>query len=451
MSNVNKELEALRAALAVSPDNVPLRLHLADTLREAGRTRQAVDEYREALKLDPNAAAAHVGLGALLYELNDLEAALDHLQSAVRLDPKDARALLNLSRVESALGHYAESLMHLGAARAIDPTLADVVDPAEVASKPDSRPIALTESGPDDRASAVDGADLVSAERPPISFDDVGGLEAVKEQIRLTIIYPFQRPELYAAYGKKAGGGILLYGPPGCGKTLLARATAGEVHAEFVYVGIDDVLDMYHGESERKLHAIFETARRKSPSVLFFDEIEAIGGKRVDMRQHFLRTLVNQFLAEMDGMEGDNEGLLIVGATNAPWHVDGALMRPGRFDRVVFVTPPDYEARLAILRIHLRDKPAPDLDLPRLARGTQGYSGADLMGVVEAATEAALQDALRSGRVRPITTNDLVRAQNRVRPTVADWLATARNYGTYANETGFYDEVMAYLRGRRRR
>jgi transitional endoplasmic reticulum ATPase len=446
MSDVNKELETLRAALAVSPDNVPLRLHLADTLREAGRTRQATDEYRAALKLDPNSAAAHTRLGALLYELNDLQAALDHLQSAVRLDPKNALALLNLSRVETALGHHAEALMHLGAARAIDPTLADTLDPAIAAS----RPIPLTGTGPDDRTSAVDGADLVSAERPPISFDDVGGLEAVKEQIRLTIIYPFQRPELYAAYGKKAGGGILLYGPPGCGKTLLARATAGEVRAEFVYVGIDDVLDMYHGESERKLHAIFETARRKSPSVLFFDEIEAIGGKRVDMRQHFLRTLVNQFLAEMDGMEGENEELLIVGATNAPWHVDGALMRPGRFDRVVFVTPPDYEARLAILRIHLRDKPAADLDLPRLARGTQGYSGADLMGIVEAATEAALQDALRSGQVRPITTTDLVRAQARMRPTVDDWLATARNYGTYANQTGFYDEVMAYLKGRRR-
>jgi transitional endoplasmic reticulum ATPase len=440
MPNIDKELQSLRAALAVSPDNVPLRLHLADTLREAGRSREAADEYRAALKIDPNAAAGHAALGALLYELNELDAALDHLQAAVRLDPKDARALLNLSRVEAALGHHAEALMHLGAARAMDPSLVA-----------EAGPVVLTERGPDDRVTAVNGADIVSTERPPIDFDDVGGLEAVKEQVRLTIIYPFQRPELYAAYGKKVGGGILLYGPPGCGKTLLARATAGEVRAEFVYVGIDDVLDMYHGESERKLHAIFETARRKSPCVLFFDEIEAVGGKRVDMRQHFLRTLVNQFLAEMDGMEGDNGGLLIVGATNAPWHVDGALMRPGRFDRVVFVPPPDYEARLAILRIHVRGKPAADLDLPRLARETDGYSGADLMGLVEAATEAALQDALRSGEVRPITTADLLAALKKLRPTVDDWMATARNYGTYANETGFYDEVMAYLKGRKRR
>jgi SpoVK/Ycf46/Vps4 family AAA+-type ATPase len=445
MPELEKDLEALRSALAVSPDNVPLRLHLADTLREAGQTRQAAGEYRAALALDPNSAAGHAALGALLYEQNQLDAALDHLLAAVRLDPKNARSLLNLSRVESALGHHADALMHLGAARALDPSL------AEEAEAPGPRPIALVESGPDDRTAALEGGDVISGERPPITFDDVGGLEAVKEQIRLTIIYPFQRPELYAAYGKKVGGGILLYGPPGCGKTLLARATAGEVRAEFIYVGIDDVLDMYHGESERKLHAIFETARRKAPSVLFFDEIEAIGGKRVDMRQHFLRTLVNQFLAELDGMEGDNERMLIIGATNAPWHVDGALMRPGRFDRVVFVTPPDYEARLAILRIHLRGKPAAEPDLPRLARRTQGYSGADLMGIVETATEAALQDALRTDRVRPITTADLVQALQKVRPTVDDWLATARNFGTYANQTGFYDEVMAYLKGRKRR
>lgn len=443
MADLDKDLKALQAALAVSPGNVPLRLHLADTLHEAGRTRKAKEEYIAALKLDPNSAVGHAALGRLLYELDELDAAQEHLQTAVLLEPKDARALVALSRVESALGHHAEALMRLGAARAIDPTLSSEAEPAG--------PIALTETGPDDRAKAMEGGDVVSTERPPVNFDDVGGLETVKEQIRLTIIYPFQRPELYAAYGKKVGGGILLYGPPGCGKTLLARATAGEVRADFVYVGIDDVLDMYHGESERKLHAIFETARRKAPSVLFFDEIEAIGGKRVDMRQHFLRTLVNQFLAEMDGMEGDNEEMLIIGATNAPWHVDGALMRPGRFDRVVFVPPPDGEARLAILRIHLRGKPAADLDLPRLARQTSGYSGADLMGVVEAATEAALKDALRTGEVRPITTADLLVALRQVRPTVDDWLATARNYGTYANETGFYDEVMAYWKERKRR
>jgi SpoVK/Ycf46/Vps4 family AAA+-type ATPase len=185
--------------------------------------------------------------------------------------------------------------------------------------------------------------------------------------------------------------------------------------------------------------------------VLFFDEIEAIGGKRVDMRQAFLRTLTNQFLAELDGFEGDNDGLLVIGATNSPWHIDSAIMRPGRFDRIVFVPPPDYEARLSILKIHLAGKPVTSPDVPRLARQTEGFSGADLMAVVETATEAALQDALRTGNVRPLTNNDLFKALDATRPTVIEWLETAKNYGTYANESGFYDEVMAYIKTYRRK
>ncbi len=436
----DKQIAALRAALSVSPDNIPLRLHLAETLRDKQLSREAIVEYQAALRLAPDSAAAHAALGALFYEQNQLTEALPHLQRAIELEPKDARTLLTLSRVESALGMLGESLMHLGAARTYDPSLA-VEPPAEPGGK-------LTLSG---RPMDDNAEDVVSAERSRLTFDDVGGLEAIKEKVRLTIIYPFQRPDLYAAYGKKAGGGMLLYGPPGCGKTLLARSTAGEVHATFIYVGIDDVLDMYYGESERKLHVLFESARRTIPTVLFFDEVEAIGGKRTDMRQHFIRTLVNQFLSEMDGVSGNNEKLLIIGATNSPWHMDSALLRPGRFDRVIFVPPPDYEARLAILRLHLRGKPAADLDLPRIARQTEGYSGADLMGLVEQATEAALQDALRTNQVRPLTTNDLVRAQQNQRPSMEEWFATARNYGLYANEGGLYDDVMNYLKSRKKR
>ncbi len=435
----DKQIAALRAALAVSPDNVLLRLHLAETLHDKNLPQEAIAEYQLILRLAPDSAEAHAALGTLFYEQNHIQQALPHLQRAIELNPKDARTLVTLSRVESALGMLGESLLHLGAARSYDPSLSVESPPPPIEK--------LTLS---DRAGA-DNRDVVSSERPLLTFEDVGGLEMVKEKVRLTIIYPFQRPDLYAAYGKKAGGGILLYGPPGCGKTLLARATAGEVKAAFIYVSIEDVLDMYYGESERKLHALFEDARRQSPAVLFFDEVEAIGGKRTDMHQHFIRTLVNQFLSEMDGASGNNERLLIIGATNSPWHMDNALLRPGRFDRVIFVPPPDYEARLTILRLHLRGKPITDLDLPRIVRQTEGYSGADLMGLVEQATEAALQDALRTNEVRPLTTNDLVRAQQNQRPSMEEWFATARNYGLYANESGLYDDVMNYLKLHKKR
>ncbi|MDQ2809384.1 MAG: ATP-binding protein, partial [Chloroflexota bacterium] len=285
------------------------------------------------------------------------------------------------------------------------------------------------------------------AERPTITFADIGGLGDIKERIRMAIIYPFQQPDLFAAYGKTAGGGLLLYGPPGCGKTYIARATAGEMGARFLNVGISDVLDMWHGKSEHKLHALFETARRTRPTVLFFDEIEALGGNRLDMHQHFQRTLVNQFLAELDGAEGDNSGVLVIGATNSPWHVDSALRRPGRFDKVVFVAPPDEAARHDILRLHLRGKPAgEDADAARIAHETEGYSGADLRALVDTAAEAALQEAMRTGRLAPITTQGLLRALRQQRPSTIEWLTTAKNYAVYSNEGGLYDEVAAYLR-----
>ena len=158
-------------------------------------------------------------------------------------------------------------------------------------------------------------------------------METVKEEVRMKIIHPLAHPDLYKAYGKTAGGGILLYGPPGCGKTHLARATAGEIKAAFLAVGINDILDMWIGQSERNMHEIFEQARRSRPCVLFFDEVDALGANRSDMRHIGRQMLINQFLSEMDGIQSNNEGVLVLAATNMPWQVDPAFRRPGRFDR----------------------------------------------------------------------------------------------------------------------
>jgi len=203
-------------------------------------------------------------------------------------------------------------------------------------------------------------------ERPKTTFKDVGGMEQLKEEIRLKIIHPLAHPELYKAYGKPIGGGILMYGPPGCGKTYLARATAGEIKAGFLAVGINDVLDMWIGNSERNLHEMFETARAHTPCVLFFDEVDALGASRSDMRHHAGRQLINQFLSEMDGVKTSNEGVLILAATNAPWHLDSAFRRPGRFDRILFVPPPDAPARATILRLHCHGKPMDEIDFEHL-------------------------------------------------------------------------------------
>jgi SpoVK/Ycf46/Vps4 family AAA+-type ATPase len=271
-------------------------------------------------------------------------------------------------------------------------------------------------------------------------------MDGVKGEIRRRIIAPMQQPDLYKAYGQQVGGGLLLFGPPGCGKTHLARATAGEVKAAFFSVGIHQILDMWIGSSERNLHGVFEIARAHRPAVLFFDEVDALAASRSDMRTSAGRHLINQFLAELDSGSGQNDGLLVMGATNAPWHLDAAFRRPGRFDQEVFVPPPDEQARTAILKVLLRDRPTHQIDYARLAARTNGYSGADLRGLVEKAVGTRLDEAMRTGTPQPVDTNDLMKAAGGVRPSTTEWFATARNYVLYANESGAYDAVKPFLK-----
>jgi transitional endoplasmic reticulum ATPase len=255
-----------------------------------------------------------------------------------------------------------------------------------------------------------------------------------------------EHPEIYRAYGKKIGGGILLYGPPGCGKTYLARATAGQVNAYFMSVGIHDVLNMYLGQSEQNLHDVFEMARSSAPCVLFFDEVDALAANRTDMRQSSGRQLINQFLSELDGVNASNEGILVLAATNAPWHLDSAFRRPGRFDRILFVPPPDLPARAEIFRIVLKGKPVEDVDIDKLAKASEGFSGADIKAAVDEAVEGKLREAIKSGRPGPLTGKDLVAACKATRPSAKEWFATARNYALYSNQGGIYDDVLAYMK-----
>jgi transitional endoplasmic reticulum ATPase len=233
------------------------------------------------------------------------------------------------------------------------------------------------------------------------SFADVGGMEALKEEIRLKITYPLQFPDLYKAYGRGTGGGILIYGPPGCGKTLMLRAVAGEVPCNYLSVGLHEIFDPYFGSTERNLHQIFETARANAPCVLVFDDLDSLAQDRRHVRESQMRNLVNQFLHEMDGLR-DNPRVLVIGATNQPWQIDPAFRRPGRFDQAIFVPPPDAAARAEIISLQARGKPISNLDVPALVAATEGFSGADLEWVFSRAAEMTLSAAIHSGQAVPI-------------------------------------------------
>jgi SpoVK/Ycf46/Vps4 family AAA+-type ATPase len=284
-----------------------------------------------------------------------------------------------------------------------------------------------------------------------VNFADVGGLDEVKKAIHRTIILPFQRPDLYAKYGRGVGGGVLLYGPPGCGKTMLARATAAECGLPFSNVRIEEILDPFFGASERNLHDVFVQARRAAPCVLFLDELDAIGFARRKHVGSAGRPLVDQLLQELDSIGSENEGILVLAATNAPWDVDEALKRPGRFDRTLFVPPPDEPARLRILELALRSRPADGIDTRRLAKQTGLFSGADLLALVERAVDAVIDEVLDAGDDRPLQMRHFERSLAGMRPTTLEWLSTARNYVDFANQGGRYDEVRSFLVSREAR
>jgi transitional endoplasmic reticulum ATPase len=279
-----------------------------------------------------------------------------------------------------------------------------------------------------------------------ITFADVGGLEDAKAQIRRRIITPFLKPSLFEKFRRKAGGGVMLYGPPGCGKTLLARATAGECRAKFFAVHIAEILDMYVGQSEKRLAAAFAEARRETPTVLFFDEIEALAARRHYGSNDATASLVSTFLSELDGFQQNNEGVLILAATNVPWAVDAAFRRPGRFDRIQFVPPPDRVARREIMAALIDGIPgATTVNVDRLAEKTSGFSGADLKNLIETATDLAIETSLADQAAGALSDALLEKALSEVKPTTLEWLTTARNYAKYSNTAGQYDDVLAFL------
>lgn len=408
-------IEGLRSAVAAAPENAVVRLLLAEALVDAGKPEEALGEYER------------------LLEAGDL----------------DEAGLIAGGRAALAAGRQdrAQSFVEAAAAAGIVEGVSELRDEINASlGLQQMVQIVRPEEGATD-----DSSQLELDSRPAVTFADVGGLGDVKKVIHRAIILPFQRHDLYEKYKRGAGGGALLFGPPGCGKTLLARATAGQCGLPFSNVRIEDILNPYFGVSEANLHDAFVQARRFAPCVLFIDELDAIAFARRRHSGSVGRPLVDQLLQELDAIGADNENVLILAATNAPWDVDEAMKRPGRFDRVVFVPPPDAQAREHILALHLAGRPNDGVDVARVAKKTQLFSGADLRALVERAVDLVIDDALERGEERALTTGDFEAALAGMRPSTLEWMATARNYVEFANQGGRYDEVASFLVSREAR
>jgi AAA+ superfamily predicted ATPase len=424
-------IAALESILVNEPSNNAVRTHLAGLLLQGDDAARALGHLQIVLGSQPD----HAGALGLAAQAALLTGDIDRAQAWQRLH--DALAP-GASGIGSTSGEGAPSAM--------------APSPTGQPAPPSSKPVTSSDNpdvGKDGTDWDAELVQLVGQERASrVTLADVGGLDAVKHRLEASFLGPLRNPELRKMYGATMRGGLLLWGPPGCGKTFLARAVAGELGAHFVSVGLHDVLDMWLGNSEKKLHELFELARRRTPTVLFFDEIDAIGHSRTNLTRSAGRNVVAKLLTELDGVDTSNDGVFVIGATNQPWDVDPALRRPGRLDRSLLVLPPDARARDAILAYHLRDRVATVGSLASVVALTEDFSGADLRLVCDEAAQRALAEAVRTGVPQPISESDLRTAAQSLRPSTGPWLEMARNFVTYANAAGEYDELAVYLRSR---
>jgi len=437
----NPQIESLKSALQFSPENQALRKILIQAHLNLLQYEEALEELKTGLKLSPSDNEMKQEMAECYFHLKNFTTAQVILEELVGKEYKVPEIQFLLAQVYLETNELKLAKEFYDKATEAEPDLDD--DDFE-----EKLNAALKNSGLAAMVSFEDVDEMLAGidiEKPAINFSNIGGLDNIKEEIAMKVIHPLKFPEIYKAYGKKIGGGILMYGPPGCGKTLIARATAGEINASFISVGINDVLDMWVGNSEKNLHDIFEHARLNTPCVLFFDEVDAMGASRNDMRKTNSRFLINQFLDELDGVKFSNEGILVLGATNSPWFLDTAFRRPGRFDRIIFVSPPDLQAREEILSLILKEKPTDSIDVKSIAKLTEGYSGADFQALTDLAIESKLTESLKIGKVIPITTSDLKNAISKHRATTKEWFSTAKNYALYSNEGGLYDDILKYL------
>ncbi|MDZ4288038.1 MAG: AAA family ATPase [Prosthecobacter sp.] len=465
-------LTAIRDALQQSPNNLSLLLLYGRACLDGLHLDEARSAFDRVLVLDPEQTDAHLGVAKVLFLQGDVSGAAVRAERVLQQEPNNASAHLLLSRVYLSEGTRAKAVEHFDRAAQIDGTMSDPALERELGrTARDAREIRRTAPNPpaepnfsESPGEAEQAGEFYDdpfdeppyewrpetfyapgdPERGGVTFADVGGMQELKEEIRLKIIYPLQYPDLYKAYGKRTGGGILIYGPPGCGKTLVLRAVAGEVPCNFLSVGLHEIFDPYFGSTERNLHQIFETARANAPCVLVFDDLDSLAQDRRHVRESQMRNLVNQFLHELDGIR-DNQRILIIGATNQPWALDPAFRRPGRFDQAVFVAPPDADARSQIVTLLAKDKPISNLNVEALVAATVDFSGADLKWVFDRAAEMALSAAIHSGHPVPITMDLLLSVAASHAPSTQSWFEGVRDQAKHGAPDGFFNEMRKFL------
>lgn len=438
LKNFDKGISDYSKSAELDPKNPVIYNNRGDAYYRKQEFNTAIEDYDRALAINPKYLKAFYNRGLAYACLQDYEKAVEDFTEVIGLNPNFSEAYHIRGLAYDYLNQLDKAIKDYDKAIELNPQFTEAINHREIAKgKAAGGGGTQTVGGAEGQNQGINAVKLLT--KPTMKFVEVAGMFKMKEEINEAIVYPLLKPDLARQYGKLAGGGIMLYGPPGCGKTFIMKAAAGECNSNFINAKISDILDMYVGNTEKNLHNIFDTARKNSPCIVFFDEMEALGGRREDMQQstQYMKVAVNQMLFEMDGVESNNENVLVVGATNAPWDVDPALRRSGRFGKSIFIPEPDYKSRVDILRMHTKKVPAAKgIAYRRLALATVGYASADLKAIVEAAAAIPWRDAFKSGRQRPVNTGDFLAAIKKKKSSLPPWYEQAKKQiGTQEEKT----------------
>ena len=399
-----------------------------NALFEESKFEEAIKEYTDAIRVDKGYADAYFNRALTERVINDFSSARADLEKVLEIQPKSYDAPLLIGDMaenkndmlgarywyERALSNnpeYAEAKSRL---ERIDALIH--VD-SKVGGTPTSAGGSKQKMAPAEMKEEIVEGQIkkVAFFKSEIRFKDVIGLTKVKKYLAENVVLAIKEPALFRRYGKKLGVGLLLYGPPGVGKTFVVKAIAGESGANVIIARVNQIVDMYTGNTEKNLHQIFEQARKNSPCIIFFDELDALGVKRGGDggdgggNSSALRLAVNQFLIEMSGVETNPEGIFVIGATNNPWDIDPALKRSGRFGDSVYLKPPTYGDRKNLFRYYTKNKPVASLRLGRLSRATSGYSPADIERIADKAAMLPLLHEYTKHKKRKYTMADVMK------------------------------------------
>ncbi len=368
--------------------------------RITGDTEAAKHDIEKVMELQPGSPDAPLLMGDIAESNDDYLGARYWYEKSLKVSPNYSEAKKRLEHIDSIL--HVDSGSPGGKRQ-------QVMKPQE--HKPPSSAPQMAQGTND----VIEEGQIksVSFYKSKIKFDSVIGLDKVKKFLHDNVVLAIQRPDLFRKYGKKLGVGLLLYGPPGVGKTHIARAVAGEAEVNFIVARVNQIIDMYTGNTEKNLHAIFEQARNNTPAIIFFDELDALGVKRGGGdggggESSAMRLAVNQFLVEMNGLEENPEGIFVIGATNNPWDIDPALNRSGRFGDVVYIPPPTYRDRKKLIEFYTRNKPKGHLNYDRLSRATMGYSPADIERLCDKAAMMPLMHEVEKSTERKLQMGDFL-------------------------------------------